>query len=1156
MNAHIFYRLVTQGLVKQAALLLLSGLLATHSFAQIGTLNSVAQPVSPNAAALGKFVEMPVSNYSGLADISIPLYTLQAKGINVPISLAYHSSGIKVRDIPSTVGAGFALSAGGVITRIVKGITDGNDLTHPGVYKAGLETIGWPGGVDFPDYRMMQGVDSEVYYGDNNKVDMEFDVFYYNFMGYSGRFTFNKDGEIVMLDVNGLKPVNGGGFIFTDPDGYIYEFNKEEYTPNSVIPSVKSWYLTSITGPVKHEVVEFKYKTYGYGIYRTDYGKPSRWEKIRYQDESGHYPPTPDQVFNPVCSNAANSGASYDEISNTGGIILDKICFSSDTIKFYHDSSRADIYKIKLDSIKVIQGASVVQRIKFAYTFNNVGGSALDKKMLLSSLTINDQSPYQFSYYDSYLGKTMPGIFAKGEDFWGFYNGEDFPEKANGLEGPPRFRSLIYGQTDNGFNSSHRNPDYRYAQLGSLKTITYPTGGRTELEYEGNDFTEGFTAGLPEDDLSIVLLFDSLRTDGIVASTAPGNYYPSGLTRSKEIMVHHGQTVTVSTSLGLAPVINNQSAYASHIYNGGAGYESTVRLYKYNNGTGVFDLLEERSYNPVTLMGLPADDAAFYAARNSYGTSAENHTLSLTEGRYKVEAVTDPFAYGLTGEIMVTSDFKYRKHISGSGFYRSFIYNAGGIRVKKIKFVSPVNSSSFEKTYSYKDGIKSSGWLLSPFANVTTNMYWGEMRVGGSVCPQLCNFYLFHYDNVIPLGNAQGGTIGYSKVTEQMNDGRKKLMYYSIVPDGYNYNYLGYVPIIDRLVDDNSSYRGLLLYEEQYNGSGQKLRSTSRSYTSGNANVVKNVYANLTDISVSNCNMSMPYFNNFGQGWASYYHTQAKVVPLKETTKYFNGTDSLTEITKNQYTFWDSTYPAKTTRISSSGDSTVTNFKYPYDYSGSAPGDTYAISNYSRNLLHIISQPVETHTVRYTGGVARVTGAELVSFRANVLAPDTVFNLVSAEGLSDFAPLSITGSGAVKDTRYQRRLIFHNFNHGNVVEQSKAGEPKEVLLYGYQHRYIVARVSSSDYATVRALVDTTILNNPSSDAALRNTLNNIRTSLASSNLKAKVTTYTYAPLKGMTSMTDPRGETTFYAYDPYGKLKLRKDADGAIKEKVSYHFKP
>lgn len=1152
---NIYARPVLKRFLKQAIILLVGCVLTHTAAAQVGTLNSVAQPVAPDAATLGKFVEMPVSNYSGLADIGIPLYSLQARGITVPVSLSYHSSGIKVRDIPGTVGSGWALNAGGVITRIVRGITDGNDLTNPGTYKAGIETMGWPGGTDFPDYRTMPGVDSEMYYGDNNKVDTEFDVFYYNFMGYSGRFTFNKNGEIVMMDVNGLKPVAGGSFTFTDPEGYIYEFNKEEYTPNSVIPSVKSWYLTSITGPVKREVVEFKYKTYGYGIYRTSYGKASHYEKIRYQDRSGHYPPTPHQVFNPICSNEASYGANYDEISNTGGIILEKICFGTDTVKFYHDSSRADIYKIKLDSIQVVQGSSVVQRIRFAYTYNNVGGTALNKKMLLAGLTINDQTPYAFSYYDSYLGKGMPGIFAKGEDFWGFYNGEDFPEKPNGAEGPPRFRSLVYGQTDNGWNSSYRNSDYRYAQLGSLKSITYPTGGRTELEYEGNDFTEGFTAGLPEDDLSIVLLFDSLRTDGIVASTAPGNYYPSGFTRSKEIILHQNQTVTLSTSLGLSPVIDNQAAYSSHIYNFGSGYESKIRLYKYNTGTGVFDLLEQRSYNPVTQMGLPADDPAFYTARSAYGTSAESHTLSLTEGRYKVEAEISAYAYGLTGEINITNAFKYRKYISGSGFYRSFIYNAGGIRIKKIRFVSPVNSSSYEKTYSYTDGIKSSGWLLSPFANVTSNMYWGEMRVGGSVCPQLCNFYLFHYDNVIPMGNAQGGVIGYSKVTEQMNDGRKKVMYYSIAQDGYNYNYLGYIPIIDRLVDDNSSYRGLLLYEEHWNGSGQKIKSTSRSYTAGNANVVMNLYANLTDISVSNCNMYQPYFNNFGQGWASYYHTQAKVVPLTEKTKYFNGTDSLTELSKNHYTFWDSTYPDRTTRIHSSGDSTITYFKYPYDYTGGF-SDPYAYSNHLRNLLHIISQPVESYTVRYTAGVAKVTAAELVSYRNNVYAPDTVFNLVSATGLTDFAPLSFPSGVGVRDARYQRRLIFHTFNHGNVVEQSQANGVKEVLLWGYQHRYIVARVSSSDYATVRALVDTSIVNNPGSDAALRTTLANLRSSLASSNPKAKVTTYTYAPLKGITSMTDPRGEITYYAYDPYGKLKLKKDADGAIKEKVSYHFKP
>src|SRR4051812_2840002 len=77
-------------------------------------------PTSPNAASLGKFGDYPVDFSSGLVDISIPLYEIKSSRISLPITLKYHSSGIKVGDQASCVGLGWALQAGGMISRSVR----------------------------------------------------------------------------------------------------------------------------------------------------------------------------------------------------------------------------------------------------------------------------------------------------------------------------------------------------------------------------------------------------------------------------------------------------------------------------------------------------------------------------------------------------------------------------------------------------------------------------------------------------------------------------------------------------------------------------------------------------------------------------------------------------------------------------------------------------------------------------------------------------------------------------------------------------------------------------------------------------------------------------------------------------------------------------
>jgi YD repeat-containing protein len=54
--------------------------------------------------------------------------------------------------------------------------------------------------------------------------------------------------------------------------------------------------------------------------------------------------------------------------------------------------------------------------------------------------------------------------------------------------------------------------------------------------------------------------------------------------------------------------------------------------------------------------------------------------------------------------------------------------------------------------------------------------------------------------------------------------------------------------------------------------------------------------------------------------------------------------------------------------------------------------------------------------------------------------------------------------------------------------------------------------------------------------------------------EALVTLYTYCPLKGVTSQTDPNGKTIYYRYDDFGRLSNIKDNEGNILKSYDYNY--
>lgn len=248
---------------------------------------SVSHGPSTDASSQITANNTPVTLYAGKPNINIPLHTIDAHGINIPISINYNATGVKINQLASQVGLGWSLNAGGVVTREVRGYPD-EMLENPGQSNA-YKPVGylhhgaytdnlWDNPINgnndlvanyyvpavkhppppvFTGYTATLPVHGYVDPQTDNYTlakDTEADIYHFNFGHYSGKFTFDALGQPHLLNDNkdlkieyklasgyaapakpyGMSHISSGNigllewFTITTPDGTKYTFDKHE----------------------------------------------------------------------------------------------------------------------------------------------------------------------------------------------------------------------------------------------------------------------------------------------------------------------------------------------------------------------------------------------------------------------------------------------------------------------------------------------------------------------------------------------------------------------------------------------------------------------------------------------------------------------------------------------------------------------------------------------------------------------------------------------------------------------------------------------------------------------------------------------------------------------------------------------------------------
>lgn len=147
-------------------------------------------------------------------------------------------------------------------------------------------------------------------------------------------------------------------------------------------------------------------------------------------------------------------------------------------------------------------------------------------------------------------------------------------------------------------------------------------------------------------------------------------------------------------------------------------------------------------------------------------------------------------------------------------------------------------------------------------------------------------------------------------------------------------------------------------------------------------------------------------------------------------------------------------------------------------------------------------------------------------------------------------------------------LMYYGYdNIGNVTTYRKdISGGHTMIIWGYNRSLPIAKIENIQVhlgdppLPIIALSVFEELSNEDNDNCrlpackeqlLRDKLDLLRNSYPN----ALVTTYTYDPLIGMTSMAMPNGEKTFYEYDSFGRLKFVRDNEGNILSQNQYQYK-
>ena len=898
--------------------------------AQEPSLPQIAPP-TPEIAALGKFLDIPVNHSTGTPNISIPITSISEGKLSASVSLSYHASGIRVNEIASRTGLGWSLIAGGMVSRQVRGIPDD-------------EQEGYINTSNTVDHYYSQDQNTRTTLFQNaisGYQDYESDMYSFNVAGQGGKFFFDQNGNIIDHLKSDFKivPLRDGititGWEITNPTGITYTFGvisgtstkvhevkqTRFYTAHSQLPSrinhnITGWYLTRISDAFGNKL-DFNYTQ---GTTNIEFWNITGQSKNIMGNGQGCSDPR-----------ALSTFLSQDIYKPT---YLSSIVSSNGRIEFTYNLNRSDLKNDKaLTGVKLFDNTNDL-KIHYDLTYDyfispngwEVLGSYGDidqrtKRLYLKNIqqkkgSLTNQT-YTFSYNQNHI---LPDRFSFSQDFWGYFNGRTntvlYPETAYRPFGNP---VEVPG--------ADRKVSLAYAKALILTEIKYPTGGKTKFNFESNT-----VYGINEDFFIGNKIVDEVIPNSQLANDAnqPGATFSTSFTLSEFTTLYF-------------------SVRADYKCNHAANDCPTIELRK-SDGSIVTTFQTEKWYEDIRDL-----QAGTYVLNIINGLLQTDNNVSVVAYKKTLQQIDTGTAQALTG----------------------------GLRVNEIQYLDADYTLINTKKYNYKlfdDPDKSSGYSMNPPVFLSQNV-----EVGGS--SGSCSLDMISSNAIFPLNGQSGSYVNYINVTEyNQNEENGKTEYtYSYAPDGAvtsgnsfsGEGYLG-TPAVDY-----SHRRGQLIKKGVF-----KYSEASATFDLVQEDI--NTYTPQENIRIKNIKMG-----NIGSYNEAHSYDNLSERYLLTQKRKINYEDSGAITTTTQYVYdtgyYGRTFATAVTTTNSDGLTTEQKSYYPDDVTSTTalgePISTYeytAINNLKKNAQHRIAEPVQVE-VYVNGNLTTSQRTNYDSFLSNTV---------------------------------------------------------------------------------------------------------------------------------------------------------------------------